>query len=90
MARSLFGNLQRGIGVTMGPVWTHHGRMHPRMAPNQERRESTETLHAFLARLNSELKHLHAATIRVHMNFPMEGEATDDEGEDDEDEDDDV
>ena len=84
------GNLQRGIGVRMGPVWMHHGRLHPRMAPNQERRESTETLHAFLARLNFELESLHNATFEVHMNFPMEGEATDNEGVDDEDVDDDV
>ena len=84
------GNLQRGIGVTMGNVWMHHGRLHPRMAPNQERRESTETLHAFLARLNFELESLHNATFSVHMNFPMEGEATDNEGVDDEDVDDDV
>ena len=83
------GNLQRGIGVTMGHVWMHHGRLHPEMAPNRERRESTETLHAFLARLNSELEHLNNSALRVGVNFPMDGEATDDEGEEDEEEDDD-
>ena len=38
-------------------------------------------------RAYSELEHLHAATIRVHMNFPMEGEATDHVSEEDNEED---
>jgi len=34
--------------------------------------------------------HLHNTAFRVGMNFPMDGEATDNESEEDEDEDDDV
>jgi len=71
----------------MGHVWMHHGRVHPEIAPNQERRESSETLHAFLKRVNSELARLHDATLSVNMNFPMEGEATDHESEEDNEED---
>ena len=79
------GNLQHGIGVTMGRVWMHFGRLHPRMAPDQERRESTETLHVFLARLNFEFESLQNATLEMRMNFPMEGEATDEEEDEDND-----
>jgi len=78
------GRLQHGIGVKMGPVWVHHGIINPRMTPNQERRESQETLHSFLARLNSELAALHNTAFRVGMNFPMDGEATDNDDEEEE------
>ena len=80
------GSLQRGIGVTMGPVWSHHGRLHPRFAPNQERRESTQSLHAFLAQLRGDMERLQSMALHVGMNFPMEDEATDAEDEEEDDE----
>ena len=72
----------------MGPVWIRHGVIYPGFAPNKERRESSRSLHNFLAHMRSELERANSIVFSVGMNLPMHGELTDHEDEESDESDD--
>lgn len=79
--------LKSGVGVEMGNVWIEHGRIFPEMRPNKERRESEMSLHDFLKKARGDMERLQVNLLEAGMNFPCDGEATDEEDEEEAEED---
>jgi hypothetical protein len=81
-------NFKRGINVAMGDIWVQHGILYPAFSPNQEHRTSRQDLHSFLQQVRQGLETQMNRALDLHILFPTEGEATEDEADNEDDNDD--